>query len=68
MNMVGIDSQLRHFFGCAKNEIRRLESSDALKEIAQQGIPQDITIVVGMSDITINPEFGAVCIDLSCFE
>jgi hypothetical protein len=60
MDICGIDDELREFFGCSRDEIGGFDSREAMKELARQKTPQDITIVVGMEDKTISPEHGTV--------
>lgn len=61
-DIIGIDDELKAFFGCDRAHIHGLDSSEAMKEVAIRSTNQDITIVVGMKDTTIGPEHGAVCI------
>jgi hypothetical protein len=61
-NITGIDKQVQEFFGCNKDQISSLNSYEAIKEVASHTVCQDITIVVGMDDTTIDPEHGTVSI------
>lgn len=64
-DLIGIDDELKAFFGCDRAHIHGLDSSEAMKEVAIHSSHQDITIVVGTKDTTIGPEHGAVCITMS---
>jgi hypothetical protein len=54
-DLIGIDDELKAFFGCDRAHIHGLDPSEAMKEVAIHSTHQDVTVVVGMEVTTMVP-------------